>query len=377
MRKLLLVALVVLFSVVLFSCNNEKAYSNEVVGNEKGVGYVSIKLPPLADSSRTLSSSEAISAVGDYVLYMMSDQNTCQKIWYSEQENGFDRVAMPVGTYQLILTAMATGGEYQGQYNSIVVGIAYTEGVQIEEFKMTKVSMTLAVPSLTVVMPDDIYINSSLITQMKFELKGLPERSNNYIHYTPWIYQLDENGYAVKTNSTFQWTSGVYGEFVDVPYPAPQEAGDYILGIELSIGIGYASGSDNALLGKMAFIPKSQSLVQNNSWSQRLEVGNQLYSVGFSATVPPTGVDLNVGWEGDKYTLAFSADENGSVDCSSINDVERDTVIVVDANTLTIGETVVTATPNSGFVFDSWSNLPDGNKIIEDTNITAIFVAST
>lgn len=379
MRKVLYITLIVVFSVVLFSCNNEEAYNDIAIEEEKekGVGYVSIKLPPLAGSSRTLSSSEAISATSDYVLYMMSDQNTCQKVWYSEQENGFDRVAMPVGTYQLVLTAMATGGEYQGKYHSMVVGIAYTEGVVIEEFKMTKVSMTLAVPSLTVEMPEEIYINSSLVPRMKFELKGLPERSRNYIKYTPSIYQIDENGYAVKTSTSHQWTSGVYGEFVDVPYPAPQEEGDYILAVDLSIGIGYADNSSNALLEKTAFIPKSQSLVQNNIWSQRLEIGNQFYSVGFSATVPPTGVELNVGWEGDKYTLEFSAGENGSVDCPSITDIERDTIIIVDANTLTIGETVVTATPNSGYVFDSWTNLPDGNRIIDDTSITAIFVAST
>lgn len=380
MRKLLLGVFVSLCAIVLFSCSSEAVVDN-VVGNEAGVGYISIKLPPLGNGSRAVSNADIKAAVGDYTLVLMSHDHTSTTLKYSEQENGFDRVALPVGTYQIILTAEAVGKTYGASTEYSTVGIAYAEDIVIEEFKMTKVSMTLSAPELTIELPEeDIYVNSSIIARVKFSIKGLPSRLNSYVRYTPHIFQEVEQNEKPFLNKVLSgtWKSGKYGEFIDLPCPAPSVEGDYILGLDVAVGIGYADGNNNVLVGRFSFLGYGVGFSNASAYlyyNENIAVADQIYSVPFSVTVPPTGMELNVGWNDETYTVLFATNGNGFVSCASIEDIERDTVLVVDDATITIGETVVTATPDSGYVFNSWSGLPAGNKIIENTNISAVFIA--
>lgn len=376
MKKLVLISFTLLFAVVLFSCSNEAP--NEIVGNEKGVGYISLKLPPIGGSSRAASNNDIKAIVDDYTLVLMSDEHTSTSLRYSQQEHGFDKIALPVGTYQIILTAETLGATYGYSTPYTTVGIAYTENVVIEEFKMTKVSMTLSVPELVIEMPEeDIYINSSIIPRIKFDIKGLPSRSNTYVHYTPYVLQETQKNeeHIMNLISTGSWKKGKYGEFVDVPFSAPSVEGEYILGMHVQVGIGYADGNDNVLVGNLRFLCAGGISCSdfNHYYNEHMAIANQLYSRSFTATVPPTGIELNVGWEDETYSVQFSAGENGSVDCESIPNVERDTVLSVDGATITIGETVVTASPETGYVFDSWTGLPAGNTIVDDIIISAVF----
>lgn len=84
-----------------------------------------------------------------------------------------------------------------------------------------------------------------------------------------------------------------------------------------------------------------------------------------------------------KYTVKIASNntEYGSVSVTEIKDVKADSVIVINGNKLTIGDTEVTATPASAtstytFAFSGWS-VANGDKITKDTTITATFTRST
>lgn len=74
------------------------------------------------------------------------------------------------------------------------------------------------------------------------------------------------------------------------------------------------------------------------------------------------------------YTISVASDnvEYGTIDVSELTDIQWGTTVTVDGNTLTIGETVITATPAEGYRLASWS-VANGDVITSDTTITATF----
>ena len=82
-------------------------------------------------------------------------------------------------------------------------------------------------------------------------------------------------------------------------------------------------------------------------------------------------VTLTAVWTLDSYLVSFTTDGNGTVDVQSIT-VDYGTAYTISGNTVTIGSTVITATPNTNYIFDHWT--PSTSGTIEGaTTFTANF----
>ncbi|MBQ8615671.1 MAG: hypothetical protein IJ415_03805, partial [Clostridia bacterium] len=72
--------------------------------------------------------------------------------------------------------------------------------------------------------------------------------------------------------------------------------------------------------------------------------------------------------------LSVAMDGSGTISTSTLN-VVNGTSIVVDGNTLIIGETTITATANDGYKFVEWQNVPA--TVTENMTISAVFEKTT
>lgn len=72
-------------------------------------------------------------------------------------------------------------------------------------------------------------------------------------------------------------------------------------------------------------------------------------------------------------TIESNDDSMWTVDVESVADQPYGTAISAEDNVLTIGETEITATAETGYVFSSWGTLPA--TVTEDLTITATFTA--
>ena len=74
------------------------------------------------------------------------------------------------------------------------------------------------------------------------------------------------------------------------------------------------------------------------------------------------------------YTVSFSAGTGGTVSPTSIANVPSGSAITVSNNTVTINGTTVTATPNSGYSFNGWTNA--SGTVTSARTITGSFTAT-
>ena len=86
---------------------------------------------------------------------------------------------------------------------------------------------------------------------------------------------------------------------------------------------------------------------------------------------------LTLGYGEPKYVVTVESSDNGSISQSYSKDVDPDTTYTINKNKLTIGDTEIVATPNSGYKFDCWKNgdvsLTENGKISADTGFKAYF----
>ena len=75
-------------------------------------------------------------------------------------------------------------------------------------------------------------------------------------------------------------------------------------------------------------------------------------------------------------TVTITAGTGGTVDVQSLA-VPVGTSVSASGNILTIGSDIVTATPDTGYHFASWSGIPASGTIDADTTITAVFEIDT
>ena len=80
---------------------------------------------------------------------------------------------------------------------------------------------------------------------------------------------------------------------------------------------------------------------------------------------------LTAVWTLEKYTVSFTTDGHGTVDVQSLQ-VDYGTAYTVSSNTIVIGETTITATATSPYVFDHWTPGTSGT-ITESTTFMAYF----
>lgn len=89
--------------------------------------------------------------------------------------------------------------------------------------------------------------------------------------------------------------------------------------------------------------------------------GNATYTATFTSTV-------------NQYTVSIASNDEtyGTVDVASVT-ADYGTAISAESNVLTIGETEITATAETGYHFSSWGTLPE--TVTETLSITATFEA--
>ena len=68
---------------------------------------------------------------------------------------------------------------------------------------------------------------------------------------------------------------------------------------------------------------------------------------------------LTAVWSLDQYTVSFTTDNHGTVDVQSLT-AYYGTAYTISGNTITIGSTTITATADSGWVFDHWTPSTSG-----------------
>lgn len=72
------------------------------------------------------------------------------------------------------------------------------------------------------------------------------------------------------------------------------------------------------------------------------------------------------------HTVTFAVDGGGTVSPATIADIPHNSPVTVDGDTVTINGTTVTAIPDTGWIFSSWSGT--GESITYDKTITAHFI---
>ncbi|WP_454964929.1 stalk domain-containing protein, partial [Filifactor alocis] len=75
------------------------------------------------------------------------------------------------------------------------------------------------------------------------------------------------------------------------------------------------------------------------------------------------------------YNVLLSVNDSimGELTQSSVLNVEDGTDITANKNQLTVGNTVVTANPKSGYRFKDWTGIPTNKKVTEHILVTAVF----
>ena len=83
-------------------------------------------------------------------------------------------------------------------------------------------------------------------------------------------------------------------------------------------------------------------------------------------------VTLTATWETNSFIIEFQAGSGGSVSRNYIYNVAYGSTVSISGNTLTLNNLTVTATPDTGYEFSSWS-VSDGTVITGARTITASF----
>lgn len=143
-------------------------------------------------------------------------------------------------------------------------------------------------------------------------------------------------------------------------------------GVSCAHASNYLTGSDTAVGSRLAFVFDSDPLSTTPaSYDYKLNYDPTLMATT-SAAISVDGMDpITHDFPTFTVTIESTDPSMGTVDVSSA-DIQYGSVITVDGNTLTIGETVITATPAEGYRLASWS-VANGDMITSDMTITATF----
>ena len=136
---------------------------------------------------------------------------------------------------------------------------------------------------------------------------------------------------------------------------------------------------------------KSATLSVNNQTAQNIsssysdltfEINNDLASLSLATSQYAYIKSISVYKAAAPTTHTVTIKSNnvsyGTVDPATIADVANNAVISMDGNRLTVGSTIVTATPaekdaNYSYSFTNWTGIPSGNKVTANCTITANF----
>lgn len=137
-----------------------------------------------------------------------------------------------------------------------------------------------------------------------------------------------------------------------------------------TLGITSASGVNNS---RLSFVFDQDPInIEGDSFDYVLSYDSSLMATT-SAAISVDGMDP-ISHDFPTYTISVVSSniEYGTVNVSELTDVVWGTTVTVEDNTLTLGETVITATPAEGYRLASWS-VANGDMITSETTITATF----
>ncbi|MBR1922179.1 MAG: hypothetical protein IJ838_00300, partial [Paludibacteraceae bacterium] len=191
-------------------------------------------------------------------------------------------------------------------------------------------------------------------------------RGNSYIPTNWTVYSYD---------LTFHLQSGAWTDETseDRQYTWRTDVSDVTTFLSNEVAAGTRFYSDAACTSEL-----TQSYIE----SQLSELQNTTtWTIYVNGGTTPAGASTYT------VTLADDATGYGSINESSITEVEDGATITIDGNTLTIGTTTVTATPTTAnaqytYTFTGWYNGEDqltgsSNTVTADTTITAHFTRTT
>ena len=237
--------------------------------------------------------------------------------------------------------------DYTMNWDSALPGTIKINGTEITVYFVAG-SDAIVSPASKIVIEDLTYGDLPTPTREGYEFEGwydsqeytnqiLPntivQGSNDKILYAKWIAKeytvsFDANGGSVSPTSKTVTFDSPYGEL-----PTPTYTG-HIFG-------GWFDENDNPITA-LSIV----DIADNHT--------------------------LTAAWTLEKYLVSFTTDGNGTVNVDSLM-VDYGTPYTISTNTITIGSTTITATPNSGYVWDSW--IPSNSGVIESATVfTANFI---
>lgn len=305
MKKFFLIATLILCLLIVVSCED-----NKVEEENSGVGYISVKVPPVRSERsengyKAITNAEAASICDDYYLIVVFEDGTHSSFRYSSQANGFNKIPLATGTYQLVLLATNTTKKGQLTPTYAVVGIGYCDEVEVQQYQLTPVSMTLqAIQFSYDFLSDEHYANSA--DQVKITLNK-PSSLNNVFRLNLYkIYSFDN--YGIKSELAFASSGlGVFiegeSDNVTVSYTLPTKEGNYDLdfvwsgslkvkGTDQWLYLGSSVTSDSIWFGTS----RHSNIYDLADYDEELL---KIYETSLDVTMPPTGITLDVSWVED------------------------------------------------------------------------------
>ena len=185
-------------------------------------------------------------------------------------------------------------------------------------------------------------------------------------------YTIDAD---VTITADFTRTLNTYGVTInagDGGSVSPASLSDILYGTTVTISgntLSFATTPDATVVTATVSDPTAQYTYSFDKWQLNGE------DVSGTATVGATNVFAAVFSAAvNEYTVTIASNDvdKGTVDVSTVSNVPYGTTVTVSGNTITIGETTITATAGATFELSGWS-VSDGYVIVGDTEITANF----
>lgn len=245
-------------------------------------------------------------------------------------------------------------------------GVAeFVDGVVVNGLQGFYIDTKHSPTEATAVETDVIYVEQAMPSQ------GYPTAISTNANI--WGIGTDiTGGSSTKGLADYFNTSGTSNRCIYVGGYSYESSSDAV-----KYGVSYAyvsakTSSYNYLGSRLAFVFDQDPVTFTPaSYDYKLNYDPTLMATT-SAAISVDGMDpITHDFPTFTVTIESTDPSMGTIDVSSA-DIQWGTTVTVEGNTLTIGETVITATPAEGYRLASWS-VANGDVITSETTITATF----
>ena len=190
--------------------------------------------------------------------------------------------------------------------------------------------------------------------------------------FSDWyIYEPDTGAYERRATTTITDTVNF-----DTDYTLENTTNTYTVSFSAGTGGSLSSNTiSNVPYGSPISVSNNTVTINGTTITATADSGYSFGSWTNASGTITANRTITANFTPNTYTVSFSAGTGGSVSSNSISNIPYNAQITVSNNTVTINGTTVTATANTGYTFDSWSNT--SGPIIADRTITANFTPNT